>query len=158
MIDIYDIHHHLSPKWRSHIQRCTDSATYITRIYSRLVEGGHKTSLGPHTLGARPSLSHKADNTVHISRYRLPSSMSRLEDMGPGFTSPGERFSYVPVETYSLPVLIAIRDDPSPCFALGESLTFYHSRLCTLTSYLVIGVSLQNSKLQKVNPVSIATC
>jgi hypothetical protein len=30
-----------------------DNVAYLTRTYSRLVEGIHKTFLGPHALGAR---------------------------------------------------------------------------------------------------------
>jgi hypothetical protein len=44
--------------------------------------------------------------------------------MDPGFTSPDERFSYVLVKIYSLPVLIVVWDTPGPCFTLGEPLTF----------------------------------
>jgi hypothetical protein len=69
-----------------------------------------------------------------------------LEGTGPGFTSPGERFSYVPMETYSPPVLIAIWDTPCPLLALGEPLMFHRCRLRNLPSYRAIGASLQNSK------------
>jgi hypothetical protein len=57
-------------------------------------------------------------HSVHISRYGLSSCKPRHEGTGPGFTSPGKRFSYVFIKTYSL----------------------------------LIGASLQNSKLPKVNP------
>jgi hypothetical protein len=46
------IHHHLSPKWRPYVQRCTDSVACVMRTYSLLMEGGHKTFLNPQTLGA----------------------------------------------------------------------------------------------------------
>jgi hypothetical protein len=72
-----------------------------------------------------------------------------------GFTSPSQRFQMFQ-ETYSLLILIDVRDTPGPNLALGEP-SFYHIWVCSLLFYLVIGVLLQNSKLHKVNPVSITT-
>jgi hypothetical protein len=61
---------------------------------------------------------------------------------GPGFTSPGKRFSYVPVETYSLHVLIVVRGTLGPYLTLGEPPMFHRSRLHNLPSYVVIGALL----------------
>jgi hypothetical protein len=90
--------------------------------------------------------SHIVDNAVHISRYRLSSSKPRLEGTGPEFTSPSEMISYVPMETYSLLLLIDVQDTLGPCLALGEPPMFHRSWLLNLPSYLVVGASLHNSK------------
>jgi hypothetical protein len=110
----------------------------------------------PRSLCPRCATESKSQgrHSVHISRYGLSSCRPRHEGTGPGFTSPGERFLYVFMETYSVLVLIIVRDIPGPWFTLGEPPTFYRNRLHNLPSYLVIGASLQNSKLSKVNTES----
>jgi hypothetical protein len=121
-------------------------------IFTSCGRGAQDIARSPHPLGVQPCPSHKADNAVHISRYRWSSSKSHFEGMGPGFTSSRERFPYVLVKTYSLLILIAVQDTRGPCFALGEPLTFYHSQVHTLPSYLGVGASLHSSKLQKGKP------
>jgi hypothetical protein len=111
------IHHHLSSKWRYmcltlHRQRCIRYENVFT-----CGRGPQDIPRSPHPRCMIMS-SRMIDNTVHISQYRPSSGKPCLEF--PGFTSPHERLSYVPIETYSLPIMIAVR--PTQYFSCSNGL------------------------------------
>jgi hypothetical protein len=85
-------------------------------VFTPCGRGPQGIPMSPHPRCVAKSKS-QGRHSVHISWYGLFSCKPRHEGTGPGFTSPGKRFSYVFVKTYSL----------------------------------LIGASLQNSKLPKVN-------
>jgi hypothetical protein len=128
-----------------------DNASCVTRTYSRLVEGGHKTFLCPHAPGAWPSPSRKAD--TQLQGLTIWTVLMQATSWGDGS---GVHITWREVFIRSRRNIFTSRTDcymghPRPILRTGWTSDIYHSQLRNLHPYLGVGALLQNSKLLKVN-------
>jgi hypothetical protein len=133
LLSMWDFwHYHIKGKWIwlvTFISMWTilicfmhKSYIWVTRMYSHLVEGNHKTFVGLHTLVGQLWLSRMADVIVHIFEMDCTSKPCLEGHVWDSYHL--RRGFHMFWETYSLLVLIAVQDTPDPYLTLVEPSNF----------------------------------